>query len=106
MHTKQGCKDFEINNYREYHDMYVQSSTLLLADVFGNFEHVCAEICQLDLAKKKCSSWTSMASSVREKKTKIKVDFLSDVYMLLMVETQNRGYRLSPRFKRLIYICS
>ena len=52
MHTKQGCKDFEINNYREYHDMYVQSSTLLLADVFGNFEHVCAEICQLDLAKK------------------------------------------------------
>ena len=53
MHTKQGCKDFEIKNYRENHDMYVQSSTLLLADVFGNFEHVCAEICQLDLAKKK-----------------------------------------------------
>ena len=53
MHTKQGCKDFEIKNYREYHDMYVQSSTLLLADVFGNFEHVCVEICQLDLAKKK-----------------------------------------------------
>ena len=53
MHTKQGCKDFEIKNYRENHDMYVQSSTLLLADVFGNFEHVCVEICQLDLAKKK-----------------------------------------------------
>ena len=96
MHTKQGCKDFEIKNYREYHDMYVQSSTLLLADVFGNFEHVCVEIYQLDLAKKKkkkkCSSWTSMASSFREKKTKIKVDFLSDVYMLLMVETRIRGY--------------
>ena len=53
MHTKQGCKDFEIKNYRENHDMYVQSSTLLLADVFGNFEHVCVEIYQLDLAKKK-----------------------------------------------------
>ena len=33
-----------------------------------------------------------MASSFREKKTKIKVDFLSDVYMLLMVETRIRGY--------------
>ena len=94
MHTKQGCKDFEIKNYRENHDMYVQSSTLLLADVFGNFEHVCVEIYQLDLAKKKKknNSWTSMASSFREKKTKIKVDFLSDVYMLLMVETRIRGY--------------
>ena len=27
-------KDFEINNLREYHGSYVQSETLLLADVF------------------------------------------------------------------------
>ena len=30
------CKDFEIESLGEYHDCYVQSNTLLLADVFEN----------------------------------------------------------------------
>ena len=75
MHTKQGCKDFEINNYREYHDMYVQSSTLLLADVFGNFEHVCAEICQLDLAKKKMQFLDQYGEQHQRKKDQNKSRF-------------------------------
>ena len=33
-HAKRVCKDFEIENLGEYHDLYVQSDTLLLADVF------------------------------------------------------------------------
>ena len=33
-HQKIVCKDFQINNLREYHDLYVQSKTLLIADVF------------------------------------------------------------------------
>ena len=32
-HTKRICKDFEIKNYREYHDLYVQSDTDLLTDI-------------------------------------------------------------------------
>ena len=32
-HTKRVCKDFEMKNLGEYHDLYVQSDTLLLADV-------------------------------------------------------------------------
>ena len=31
-HTKRVCKDFEIKKLRKYHDLYVQSNTLLLAD--------------------------------------------------------------------------
>ena len=33
-HSKIICKDFEIQNSGEYHDLNVQSDTLLLADVF------------------------------------------------------------------------
>ena len=34
-------KDFEIKNAGEYHDKYVQSDTLLLADVFEIFRNIC-----------------------------------------------------------------
>ena len=35
-HAKRVCKNFEIKSLREYNDLYVQSNTLLLADVFKN----------------------------------------------------------------------
>ena len=35
------CKDFEIKNLKEYLDLYIQSGTLLLADVFKNFRNMC-----------------------------------------------------------------
>ena len=40
-HTKRVFKDFKIKNVCEYHDLYVQSDTLLLAAVFNNFENMC-----------------------------------------------------------------
>ena len=33
---------------REYHDLYVQRDTLLLADVFENFRNKCIEIYEID----------------------------------------------------------
>ena len=50
-HAKRVFKYFEIKNVGEYHDLYVQSNTLLLADVFENFRSMCLEIYELDLAK-------------------------------------------------------
>ena len=32
---------FEIKNPGKYHDLYVQSDTLLLADVLENFRNMC-----------------------------------------------------------------
>ena len=34
----------------DYHDLYVQSDTLLLADVFENFRNMCIEVYELDPA--------------------------------------------------------
>ena len=37
-HAKKIWKVFKIKNLGEYHDLYVQSDTLLLADVFENLQ--------------------------------------------------------------------
>ena len=50
VHPKRVCEDFEIN-LGKYHDLYVQSDTLLLADVFENFRNICLKIYVLDPAK-------------------------------------------------------
>ena len=34
----------EIKYLEEYHDLYVHSNTLLLADVFENFRNMCLKI--------------------------------------------------------------
>ena len=36
-HAKRFCEDCKIRNLRDYHDLYVQSDTLLLDDIFENF---------------------------------------------------------------------
>ena len=39
-HAQKVWDVFKINNLGEYHDLYVQSDTLLLADVYENFRNV------------------------------------------------------------------
>ena len=48
---KRVCKYFDIKNIRDYHDLDVQSDTLLLAGVFENSRRVYLKISKLDLEK-------------------------------------------------------
>ena len=36
-HAERFCKDLEVKNVREYHDLYVESNTLLFVDIFEDF---------------------------------------------------------------------
>ena len=36
-HAERVCKDLEVKNVREYHDLYVESNTLLFIDIFDDF---------------------------------------------------------------------
>ena len=88
-HSKIVCKDFEIKNLGKYHDLYLQSDVLLLADVFENFKNTCINIYELDPAK--FLSDPGLAWQAALKNTKVNLDFLADIYILLMVETGIRG---------------
>ena len=48
IHVQKVWDVFEIKNLGEYHDLYVQSDTLLLSDVIENFRNMCLKIYELD----------------------------------------------------------
>ena len=49
-HAQKVFEEFKLKNLGDYHDLYVQSDTLLLADVFENVRNKCIEIYELDPA--------------------------------------------------------
>ena len=82
-------KGFKLENLGDYHDLYVQSDTLLLADVFENFRDMCVKEYELDPAY--FLSLPGLAWQACLKKTNIELELLTDSDMLLMVEEGIRG---------------
>ena len=72
-----------------YHDLYVQSDTLLLADVFNNFRDMCIKKYELDPTH--FLSLPVLAWQACLKKTNIELELLTDYDMLLIVEEGIRG---------------
>ena len=50
-YVKRVCKYFKTKELGKYHDLYVQSDTLLLADIFQNFRNICLKCMNLILPK-------------------------------------------------------
>ena len=72
-HAKSVFKNLNNKNLGDYHDMYVQSDTLLLADVFENFRNMCIKVYELDPAHFFISTRISMASMFKENRGEIKI---------------------------------
>ena len=86
-HAKIVFKNLINKNLGDYHDLYVQSDTLLLADVFENF--MCIKEYELDPAH--FLSAPGLAWQACLKKTEVKLESLTDVNMLLMGEKGIKG---------------
>ena len=82
-------KELELKDLGDCNDLYVQSDTLLLADVFANSRSKCIEIYELDPAQ--FLPAPGLAWQVCFKKTAVKLELLTDIDMLLMVEKGTRG---------------
>ena len=88
-HAEKVFDKFCIKNLREYHDLYVHSDTLLLADVFENFRDTCIKVYGLDPAYFLSAPGLAWQACLR--KTGVKLELLKDVDMLLMIEKGIRG---------------
>ena len=81
--------------------MYLKGDALLLAHVFENFSRkICLEICQLDPIK--IFSALGLAWQAAFKKTKVKLELLTDIDMLLMFEKGVRGGNVLIDMQKLI----
>ena len=88
-HVKRVYKEFKSKNLGDYHELYVQSDTLLLADIFENFRIKCIKIYELDPAH--FLSAPGLAWQVCLKKMGARLELLTDIDMLLMAEKGTRG---------------
>ena len=79
----------EIRNLGEYHDLYVQTDTSLLADVFEKFRDTCIEIYGLDLSHFLSAPGLAWQACLR--KVNVNSELLEVVDMLLMIEAGTGG---------------
>ena len=84
MHAKRVCKDFEIKNLGEYHDLCLKSDILPLGDVFKNLRKMCLKIYHLGPVNffLFLDSAPGLAWPAALKNTEVKLELLTDIDML------------------------
>ncbi len=88
-HAQNVWKTFECKTMRDYHDLYLKTDVLLLADVMTEFRETCKKTYGLDALHYYTSpglAWDAML-----KRTKVRLDLISDPDMYLMIERGIRG---------------
>ena len=88
-HARNVWREFGIRNMGEYHDLYLKTDTILLANVFESFRSVCMDNYGLDPAH--FYTAPRLAWNACLKKAGIRLELLLDPDMLLMFERGIRG---------------
>ena len=89
MHGKKVCKDLEIKHLEEYHNFYLKSHTLILADAFENLGKISLRIYQLEPAIFFLPLGLEWKAAL--KKVEVKLGLLTDINMLSMVTKGIKG---------------
>ena len=88
-HAKKVWETFNMKSMKEYHDLYLKTDVLLLADVFESFREVSKENYELDPA------WyytlPGLAWEVMLKISKVELELIHDPEMYDMIEDAIRG---------------
>ena len=87
-HTQKVFAEF-CTDIGDYHDLYVQCDTLLLAGFFEKFRDTCIDIYGLNPSH--FLSAPGLAWQACLKKTEVKLKLLTDYHMLLMIEEGIKG---------------
>ncbi|WAR26738.1 hypothetical protein MAR_012442 [Mya arenaria] len=90
VHAQKVWKEFECKTMRDYHNLYLTSDVLLLADVFDTFRDTQPGIIHHQV-------WHGDAAL---KLTEVKLELISDPDMLLMIEKGIRGGGVSTIMTR------
>ena len=88
-HARIVWETFNLKNMGEYHNLYLKSDILLLADVFENFRKTCLQYYKLDPCHYFASpglSWDAML-----KMTNIQLELMTDIDMFQFIEKGMRG---------------
>ena len=88
-HACKVWKSFRCRSLGDYHDVYLKSDLLILADVFENFRRFCLLNYELDAAH--YLSGPQLAYDALFKLTGVELDLLTDIDMYEMVEKGIRG---------------
>ena len=88
-YAKRVFKNLRNKNLGDYHDLYAQNDTLLLADNFENFRNLCIKVYELDPAHFLYTLALPWQTCL--KKTEVKLELLTDADMLLMIEKEIIG---------------
>ena len=83
-HANNVFEKFNLNNLSDYHDLYVRSDTLLLANVFENFRNACLNNYELDPTH--FVSLPGLAWQACFKKSNVELELITDYDMLLTIE--------------------
>ena len=88
-HAKKVWNTFQLQTMGEYHNLYLESDILLLAEVFENFRKTCLQYYKLD----PCHYFTSPGLSwdAMLKMTNIKLELMTDIDMFQFIEKGMRG---------------
>ena len=88
-HAQNVWNTFNLKTMGDYHDLYLKSDILLLADVFENFRKTCLQYYKLD----PCHYFTSPGLSwdAMLKMTDIKLELMVDIDMFQFIEKGMRG---------------